>query len=73
VKSRFGTAAAGKVKFTLKRGTHKVTSITAKLKKGKASAAFKHVSKKGKYSITGKYLGSATLKGSAGTAKFTVR
>ena len=73
VTSRFGTPATGKVKFTLKKGTHKVKVITAKMKKGKASAAFKHVSAKGKYSITGKYLGSATLKGSAGTAKFTVR
>ena len=73
VTSKFGTPATGKVKFTLKKGTKTVKSITAKLKKGKASAAFKHVTAKGKYSITGKYAGSATLKGSSGKAKFTVK
>ncbi len=74
VTSRFGTPATGKVTFTLKKGTHKVKSVKGTLnKKGVASVAFKHVAKKGKYSITGKYAGSATLKGSADKAKFTVK
>ena len=69
-----GGTVTGKVKFTLKKGTKPVKSITAKLKKGKASAAFKHVSAKGKYSIIGKYTGSASLKGSSGNkAKFKVK
>ena len=74
VTSRFGTPATGKVTFTLKKGTHKVKSVKGTLnKKGVASVAFKHVAKKGKYSITGKYAGSATLTGSADKAKFTVK
>jgi hypothetical protein len=73
VKSKYGTKATGKVKFTLKKGTHKIKTITSKLnKKGIAKAAFKGVKAKGKYSITGKYTGSATLKGSSGKARFKV-
>ena len=62
-----------KVKFTLKKGTHVVKTLKTSLnKKGIAMAQFKHVSKKGKYSITGKYLGSAALKTSSGKDTFTV-
>ena len=61
------------MKFTLKKGTKTVKSITAKLKKGKASAAFKKVSKKGSYSITASFAGDAGLKGSSGKATFKVK
>ena len=73
VKGRFGLAGTGKVKFTLKKGTKTVKSITATLKKGKASAAFKKVKAKGKYSITAAYAGDAALKASSGKASFTVK
>jgi hypothetical protein len=73
VRSHFGLKATGKVKFTLKRGTHVLKTMKTSLnKKGVAKAAFKHVSKKGKYSITSKYLGNAALKTSAGRDAFRV-
>ncbi len=71
--SKFKLAGTGKVKFTLKKGSKTVKSITASLKKGKATAAFKHVKAKGKYSITAKYAGNAALKGSSGKATFKVK
>ena len=52
VKGHFGLAGTGKVKFTLKKGTKTVKSVTATLKKGAAKAAFKNVKAKGSYSIT---------------------
>jgi hypothetical protein len=73
VKSHFGLKPTGKVKFTLKKGTHVITSITSKLnKKGVAKATFKNVKKAGKYSIVGKYSGNAALKSSKGTDTFSV-
>jgi len=73
VTARYGTKATGKVKFTLKRGTHTVKSMTGKVnKKGIAKVVFKSVKKKGKYSITAKYSGSSTLKGSSGKDTFKV-
>ena len=49
------------------------TLKTVKLnKKGIAKATFKHVSKKGKYKIIGKYLGNAALKASSGKDTFRV-
>ena len=38
-----------------------------------ATASFKNVKAKGKYSITAKYAGNAALKGSTGKATFTVK
>jgi hypothetical protein len=74
VKSHFGLTPTGKVKFTLKKGTHKIKTISDKLnKKGKATAAFKGVKKAGKYSITAKYGGSSNMKGSDDKATFTVK
>jgi hypothetical protein len=74
VKSHFGTAATGKVSFTLKKGTHKVKVMTGKInKKGVAKVVFKGVKAKGKYSITAKYAGSKSLKGSSGKDSFTVK
>ncbi len=61
------------MKFTLKKGSKTVKSITAKLKKGKATAAFKHVKAKGSYSIIAKFKGDAGLKGSSGKATFKVK
>jgi hypothetical protein len=73
VTARYGTKATGKVKFTLKKGTHTVKSMTGKVnKKGIAKVVFKSVKAKGKYSITAKYSGSSTLKGSSGKDTFKV-
>jgi hypothetical protein len=74
VTSRYGTPATGKVKFTLKKGTHKVKTLSSKLnKKGVAKVVFKGVKAKGKYSITAKYAGSKSLKGSSGKDTFRVK
>jgi hypothetical protein len=73
VTARYGTKATGKVKFTLKKGAHTVKSMTGKVnKKGIAKVVFKSVKAKGKYSITAKYSGSSTLKGSSGKDTFKV-
>jgi hypothetical protein len=73
VRSHFGIKPTGKVKFTLKKGTHVITSITSKLnKKGIAKAAFKGVKSAGKYTIVGKYAGNAALKSSTGRDGFSV-
>src|SRR6185503_1726657 len=71
--SKFKLAGTGKVKFTLKKGTKTIKSVTEKLKKGKATAHFTKVKAKGKYSITAKFGGDAGLKGSSGKASFTVK
>lgn len=74
VKSRFGIAPTGKVTFVLKKGAKTVKSAKGAInKKGVATASFKKVSAKGKYSIVAKYAGSANLKGSTGKASFTVK
>jgi hypothetical protein len=75
VKSRFGTAATGKVTFTLKKGAKTLRSASDALNnKGVASVSFKQVKAKGTYSIIAKYAGSATLKGSTAKAvSFTVK
>lgn len=73
VKGHFGLAGSGKVKFILKKGTHKVAATKAKLnKKGVAHVQFKHVTKHGKYSVTAKFPGDKALKKSSGKAKFKV-
>jgi hypothetical protein len=73
VTSHFGLKPTGKVKFTLKKGTHAIKSISSTLnKKGVAKATFKGVKAKGKYSIVGKYAGDHDLKGSHGSGTFTV-
>ena len=72
--AKFKLAGTGKVKFTLKKGTKTIgKAITAKLKKGKATAAFKNVKAKGSYSITASFKGDAGLKGSSGKATFKVK
>jgi hypothetical protein len=68
----FGLTGTGKVKFTLKRGTTKVATKTVALKKGAAKAVFAKVSKRGKYSITASYGGSAGLGKSSKRATFKV-
>jgi hypothetical protein len=73
VKSHFGLKPTGKVKFTLKKGTHVIKTVTSKLnKKGIAKAAFAGVASHGKYSIVGKYAGNAGLKSSSGKDTFSV-
>jgi hypothetical protein len=64
---------SGKVKFILKRGTHKVAAVTKSLTDGKASAAFSSVRRAGSYSVTAKYLGSDLLKASKDKVGFRVR
>jgi hypothetical protein len=71
--AKFGLAGTGKVKFTLKKGTKTIKSITATLTKGSASAPFKNVKAKGNYSISTSFAGDANLKGSSGKDTFTVR
>ncbi len=73
VKSHFGLPATGKVKFILKKGTHKIKTLSDKLnKKGVAKVSFTGVKKPGKYSITAKYGGSSNMKGSSDKATFKV-
>jgi hypothetical protein len=70
---QFGLAGTGKVKFTLKKGTHKVASKSGTLnKKGVAKVSFKGVKKSGKYSISAKFGGDDGLKGSKGKDTFKV-
>lgn len=71
--SKFKLAGTGKVTFTLKKGSKTVKSMTASLKKGKATAAFKNLKKKGSYTITAKFKGDSGLKGSSGKASFKVK
>jgi hypothetical protein len=73
VRGHFGLAGTGKVSFTLKKGTHKIKTVKVALKKGVAKVAFKHVKKKGKYSITAAFKGDAALKASSGKATFKVK
>lgn len=74
VKSHFGLKPTGSVKFTLKKGTHKIKTIADNLnKKGIAKVSFAGVKKPGKYSITAKYGGSSNMKGSSDKATFTVK
>ena len=69
----YGLRGTGKVKFTLKRGTHKVAAKTVSLKKGVAKAGFAKVSKRGRYTISASYAGSGGLKKSTGKAHFRIR
>jgi hypothetical protein len=63
----------GKVAFTLRKGTHSITTIKASLnRRGVARATFSHVTRKGTYSIVGSYLGNAALKGSSDKDAFSV-
>jgi hypothetical protein len=68
----FGLQGTGKVKFVLKKGTKTVATKSGRLKKGVATANFKGVKAKGKYSITATFGGNGGLKGSSDKATFTV-
>jgi hypothetical protein len=69
----FGLRGTGKVRFTLKRGTTKIAAKTVSLRKGAAKAVFKSVSKRGRYSITASYRGSAGLRPSSARDTFRIR
>lgn len=71
--STYGLRGTGKVKFTLRRGTHKVAAKTVSLKKGAAKAVFAKVSKRGRYSISASYGGSGGLGKSSDKDRFRVR
>ena len=72
--AKYKLPGTGKVKFTLKKGTHKVKTMKGKLnKKGIAKVNFKNVKSAGKYSIVAKFGGDKGLKGSSGKASFRVR
>jgi hypothetical protein len=73
VASHFGLAPAGKVEFTLRRGTHVVATTDVRVDgRGVARAAFEHVRRAGSYSVVGTYLGSKALRGSRDRDAFTV-
>jgi hypothetical protein len=73
VKSHFGLKPTGKVKFSLKKGTHVLATLSDKVNsKGIALVHFKGVKAKGKYTIIGKYAGNSNLKGSSGSDTFSV-
>jgi hypothetical protein len=73
VKSHFGLKPTGKVKFSLKKGTHVLATLSDSVNsKGIALVHFKGVKAKGKYTIVGKYAGNSNLKGSSGSDTFTV-
>ena len=63
----------GKVTAVLYRGSKKVTSVSATLKSGKASATFGGVSKKGSYKVVVSYGGSPVANPSTASKSFTVR
>lgn len=67
------SAASGKVKIKLAKGKKTVKSVTVKLRKGKASASFKKIANKGKYTATVSYAGSSSVKKSSKKVTFTVK
>lgn len=67
-------AASGKVKIKLAKGKKTVKTVTVKLNKsGKATASFKKITKKGKYTATVSYAGSSSVKKSSKKVTFTVK
>ncbi len=73
VRSHFGLRPTGTVAFTLRRGTHAVATIRRAVdRRGVARATFAHVTRRGGYSIVGRYAGDAALDGSRGTDSFRV-
>lgn len=73
VTSHFGLRPAGSAAFTLRKGGHPVKTIRATLdRNGVASATFKGITQRGRYSIVGTYLGNAALAGSSAQDRFTV-
>lgn len=73
VKSRFGTAVEGKVRYVLKRNGVKVKTVTVKLSNGRAAGAFTNLRRSGTYTIQTTYLGSATLRQSKDLDRFNWR
>jgi hypothetical protein len=73
VASRFGLEPTLKVAFTLKKGTHPIATLKVPLNaRSMARATFPHVTRKGRYSIVGSYLGNAALDGSSDKDAFSV-
>ncbi len=73
VKGHFGLAGTGKVKFTLKKGSKTVKSVSGKLKNGAAKVTFKNVKAKGSYSVVASFKGDKALKGSTGKKAFKIK
>lgn len=73
VKARNGIAATGQVRFTLKKGTKTLKTVTKALRNGKATASFLRVKKTGAYTVVAKYAGSDRVEGSSGKDGFRVR
>jgi hypothetical protein len=63
----------GKVTLLLKKGAHKVQKKAVSLQNGKAVVQFKRFAKKGRYSLTVTYAGTADLVGSTVVKRFRVR
>jgi hypothetical protein len=73
VKSHFGLKPTGIVKLSLKKGTHTIKTVKARLNaSGVATAVFKNVHSSGKYTVKGVYGGSSRLKSSSGSKGVTV-
>lgn len=74
VSSRFGLAPTGKAAFTLRKGTHTIATHRVRLgDRGVARARFSNLTRAGRYSIVGTYLGSTALLSSRDKARFAVR
>lgn len=74
VTSRYAVKPTGKVSFALKKGTKTLKTMTGTLSKtGVASVTFKGVKATGSYTVTAKYAGTSSLKGSSRKVGFTVK
>ena len=67
-----GTAAAGEVVLTIRRGKVKVRAARVTLRSGVASRAFKGITQPGHYLVVARYKGSPTSKASHGKVRITV-
>lgn len=73
VKASNGIATTGQVKFTLRKGTRTLKTVTKALRNGKATASFLRIKKKGAYTVVAQYAGSDRVKASSGKDGFRVR
>lgn len=71
--SASGVGAAGKVTFTLYKGSSKLKAVAKTLSGGTAKAGFTGIKAKGSYKVVTTYAGSSALNGSTASKSFTVR
>lgn len=73
VTARHGTAVTGQVKLLLKLDGVRIRSARVTVDgRGRARKVFAHVSRAGRYTVVARYLGSPTLRRSAGRAHLTL-